>query len=118
MRHATLLLATGAALLCGTLACAAAEPDTAAAPTTSPDMGRMHHRMMDKDGEHGGKGHRCMHHGPMMGGGPMMDGAMLSLPSLPPGNDKLQVQMQAEMMQKIGEILAKYASQVKDAPAP
>ena len=41
---------------------------------------------------------------------------MVTLPSLPPGNDKLELQMQAEMMQKVGEILAKYAGQVKEAP--
>ena len=36
------------------------------------------------------------------------------LPQLPPGNEKLQLQMQAEMMQKMGEIVAKYATQIKD----
>lgn len=35
------------------------------------------------------------------------------LPQLPPGNEKLQLQMQAEMMQKMGEIVAKYAAQIK-----
>jgi hypothetical protein len=45
----------------------------------------------------------------------MMDGGMMShmLPQLPPGNEKLQLQMQAEMMQKLGEITAKYAGQIK-----
>jgi hypothetical protein len=57
----------------------------------------------------------------MMGGmgacGPMMGGASLSggaMPQLPPGNEKLQLQMQAEMMQKMGEILAKYAARIND----
>lgn len=36
------------------------------------------------------------------------------MPQLPPGNEKLQLQMQAEMMQKMGEILSKYAAQVED----
>ena len=114
MRHAKLLLATGVALLGGHLACTAAEP-AAAAPAAGHDMGAMHQMMMGKNAEHEGKGRRCMHRGPMMGDGHMPH--MLPLPSLPPGNDKLELQMRAEMMQKVGEILAKYASQVKDAPA-
>ena len=36
------------------------------------------------------------------------------VPQLPPGNAKLQLQMHAEMMQRMGEILAKYAAQVKE----
>jgi hypothetical protein len=36
-----------------------------------------------------------------------------AMPQLPPGNEKLQLQMHAEVMQKVGEILAKYAAQVK-----
>jgi hypothetical protein len=35
------------------------------------------------------------------------------VPQLPPGNEKLQLQMHAEMMQRMGEILSKYAAQVK-----
>ncbi|MCB1909911.1 MAG: hypothetical protein KDH15_21330 [Rhodocyclaceae bacterium] len=46
----------------------------------------------------------------------MMQGGMAGhmLPQLPPGNEKLQLQMQAEMMQKMGEIVSKYAAQIKD----
>lgn len=52
------------------------------------------------------------------GGCPMMDGrmggmGMMGMPTLPPGNEKLQLQMQAEMMQKMGETLAKYAARVR-----
>lgn len=36
----------------------------------------------------------------------------LRMPRLPPGNDKLQLQMEAEIMQKIGEIQGKYANQL------
>jgi hypothetical protein len=43
-------------------------------------------------------------------GGPMPGPAV---PQLPPGNEKLQVQMWGEMMQKMGEIASKYAAQVK-----
>ena len=35
------------------------------------------------------------------------------LPQLPPGNEKLQLQMQAEMMQKMGEIVANHVAQIK-----
>ena len=52
---------------------------------------------------------------PMMGGGMsgghMQGGSMM--PHLPPGNEKLQLQMWGEMMQKMGEIASKYAAQVK-----
>lgn len=67
--------------------------------------------------------------GGMMGGPGMMGGGMMNMmgqcermmgargghamPQLPPGNEKLQLQMQAEMMQRMGEILAKYAAQIK-----
>lgn len=50
--------------------------------------------------------------GMMRGGGQIRSGAMM--PQLPPGNEKLQLQMQAEMMQKMGEILGKYADRIKD----
>lgn len=36
----------------------------------------------------------------------------LRMPRLPPGNEKLQLQMEAEIMQKIGEIQGKYANQL------
>jgi hypothetical protein len=35
------------------------------------------------------------------------------VPQLPAGNEKLQLQMSAEIMQKVGEIVAKYANQIK-----
>lgn len=62
-----------------------------------------------------------MDHG-MMGGGMMsggmmgrgMMGGMMMVPQMPPGNEKLQFQMQAEMMQKMGEIAAKYAERIKE----
>lgn len=47
--------------------------------------------------------------GGMMGGCPMMG-------QLPPGNEKLMMQMHADMMQAMGDILRKYADKVQ-APA-
>jgi hypothetical protein len=77
----------------------------------------------DKPAAQGMQGMQEMMSGcPMMGGGGMMGGGMMGgsgmprggmMPQLPPGNEKLQMQMHAEMMQRMGEILAKYASQVK-----
>ena len=59
-------------------------------------------------------------HGMMSGGCPMMGSGMMggpmagaAIPQLPPGNEKLQLQMWGEMMQKVGEIASKYATQVK-----
>ncbi|GCB06494.1 hypothetical protein [Ralstonia sp. SET104] len=42
----------------------------------------------------------------MMGGCPMMG-------QLPPGNEKLSMQMHGEMMQAMGEILRKYADKIQ-----
>lgn len=50
----------------------------------------------------------------MMGSATMSAG--LALPHLPPGNEKLDFQMRAEMMQKIGEIAAKYSDMIKERP--
>lgn len=81
---------------------------------------------------------RSMDHGGMMGGGEMMGGMggmmggmgrgmmgggmshhgmmsrMIMVPQMPPGNEKLQFQMHAEIMQKVGEIAAKYAGQIRE----
>lgn len=56
--------------------------------------------------------------GGMMQGCPMMNragapGGTSLIPQLPPGNEKLQAQMTAEIMQKAGEIASKYAAQAK-----
>lgn len=53
-------------------------------------------------------GHRMMRHGP-----PMAHAGMLMVPRLPPGNEKAQLQMEAEIHQRMGEILSKYAAQLK-----
>jgi len=46
----------------------------------------------------------------------MMKGGSMghAIPQLPPGNAKLQLQMHAEMMQKMGEVLSKYAAQIRE----
>ena len=72
---------------------------------------------------------RMMQGGMMQGGGMggmmdmmgMMEGCnrmmkSASVRELPAGNEKLQLKMHAEMMQKMGEILARYVDQIKDEP--
>ncbi len=49
-------------------------------------------------------------HGRMMRGGSMTG----EMPQLPPGNAKLQLQMHAEMLQKMGEVLSKYAALIRE----
>jgi hypothetical protein len=38
---------------------------------------------------------------------------VIRIPRLPPGNEKLQLQMYAEILQRVGEVEAKYAAQLK-----
>lgn len=47
----------------------------------------------------------------MMNG--MHDGASVSTLRMPPGNEKAEFEMRAEIMQKTGEIASKYASRIK-----
>lgn len=80
----------------------AAEPP----PPPAHDMGMEMMHGKDHDGGH--KGKRCMDKG--MGMHP--PGPMVMIPMLPPGNDKQQLLMQAEIQQKVAEIVAKYANQL------
>ena len=50
----------------------------------------------------------------MMQGCPMMQGGGHGLPHLPPGNEKLELQMHAEMMKAMGDIMAKYAARLPE----
>ena len=123
---------TAAVILAGLIAAGsaltiAAQEKPAQTPGGSPgtkqmprDRGMQGQEMMD----HGMMGDGAM--GGMMGMMNMMNecsqmmrsgtggGMMGAMPQLPPGNEKLEVQMQAEIMQKVGEIVAKYAGRVKD----
>src|SRR6266545_200488 len=87
------------------LVIAASETQAKEQSSNTPAMGQM----MDHGMMRGG-----MMHGEMMG---MMNVCkeMMSasaMPQLPPGNAKLELQMRAEMMQKMSEILAKYADRI------
>lgn len=73
-------------------------------PSTSP-RSAMDHSMMG---------------GPMMGdhmkGGGMMQGCSM-MGQLPPGNEKLALQMHGEMMKAMGDIMLKYADKVQATPS-
>lgn len=52
----------------------------------------------------------------MMQGCPMMQGGGMGhgMPHLPPGNEKLEMQMHADMMRAMADVLSKYAKQLPD----
>lgn len=93
----------GALLLATPLLASAADPTPPPAPQ---DMGM--EMMHGKHHEGRYKGKRCMDKG--MGMHP--PGPMVMIPMLPPGNAKQQLLMQAEIQQKVAEIVAKYANQL------
>jgi hypothetical protein len=49
---------------------------------------------------------------PMMGGA-MMNGCPMMMGQLPPGNEKLAMQMHGEMMKAMGDIMLKYADRIQ-----
>jgi hypothetical protein len=123
-RQVVAALSTAVAL-CATSSLAFAQSSTPDSGGGKPDHGMMGGQGMMGDGhrmDHGGmmggdmKGMMGMMHGcsRMMGSS---SGAGGMMPHLPPGNDKLEFRMRAEMMQKMGEIMLKYADRIK-APAP
>lgn len=90
---------------------AAAQSDQHSGAPSSQEPGGMGGMMggRDMDGMMRGQGMGCM-----MGGGGMMGGAGNSMPHLPPGNEKLELQMHADMMKAMADILAKYAARMPD----
>lgn len=99
-------------LLAAALAAGAASVYAAESAPSQGDGTQSHpHSMMDKGMMGGGMMdmmHSCQS---MMGSGMGMSG----MTKLPPGNEKLEAQMHAEMMQKMGEIARRYAEQIKEA---
>jgi hypothetical protein len=100
----TVVKSLAALLLATPLFATAAEP----APPPAHDMGMGKEMMHGKDHDGWHKGKRCMDKG--MGMHP--PGPMVMIPMLPPGNEKQQLLMQAEIQQKVAEIVAKYANQL------
>jgi len=59
-------------------------------------------------------------HGSAMMGDGMGKGMMSNCPmmaQLPPGNEKLAMQMHGEMMKAMGDIMLKYADKIQTPPA-
>lgn len=112
MNGKRLAACSAALILTGANALALAQQPKPAAPPSAERP--MDHRMMGERGMGGGDMMGMMNmmgecQG-MMGGAGMGHGMTLQMP---PGNEKLQFQMHAEMMQKMGEIMAKYAAMMK-----
>ncbi len=105
----TLLLVT---LVTASNLAAAADPPQSKKPAAG--MAGMEKMDMDHDMMKGGMMQGGMMH-MMKGCHQMMSDPMM--PQLPAGNEKLQLQMRAEMMQKMGEILGRYADKIKDEKA-
>lgn len=70
-------------------------------PTGTPQSGMHDPSMM----------HGQMMEGHMMGGAMMKDCPMMG--QLPPGNEKLAMQMHGEMMKAMGDIMLKYADRIQ-----
>ena len=77
----------------------AAEPAPPPPPAGQPMGLAMHHD----------RGKRCED---MKGHGPQSGGHGMMFPTLPPGNEKQQLLMQAEIQQIVAEIITKYAQQL------
>jgi hypothetical protein len=109
MKNKLALTIASALLIAGS-----ASPALAAETGHMPMQGMMGHHpgMMGQQGMMGQ--HPGMMGCPMLSGN--VSGGMMGsrgLPALPPGNEKLQLQMHAEIMQKIGEVIARYASRIQ-----
>ena len=101
----TVVKSLAALLLATPLLATAAEPPPPP-PPPAHDMGM--EMMHGKDHDGGRKGKRCMDKGMRM----HPPGPMVMIPTLPPGNEKQRLLMQAEIQQKVAEIVAKYANQL------
>ncbi|TAL71917.1 MAG: hypothetical protein EPN79_03915 [Burkholderiaceae bacterium] len=117
MKRISIKLALVAALTVASTMAFAADPGQPAKP--APNMQGvgnmpMGHGKMGSNGHMGGDMMSMMGScQAMMGHGGMLGSAMTL--NMPPGNEKLEFQMHAEMMQKMGEIAAKYADQIKES---
>lgn len=111
------------ALIIASTTAVAAEPGAAADPS-APASGAG--RMPDHRSNPGGVGSHGSMHGDMGGMMGMMHSCQSMMSGakeadnpmalrLPPGNEKLELQMHAEMMQKMGEIAARYADKIREA---
>jgi hypothetical protein len=97
------VVATAAALSVIGIAAAQSESHKPSAPGMQGGMGQ---------GMGGGMGGMMG----MMQGCPMMQGSAggHGMPHLPPGNEKLEMQMHADMMRAMSDVLSKYAARLPD----
>ena len=115
--NSTLRAAVATLFLAAAALPAAAQTDphqheTPGAPAGKPGAGPQGMGGMGMGGMMGGQDMGGMMR--MMQGCPMMQGGGHGLPHLPPGNEKLELQMHADMMKAMGDILAKYAARLPE----
>lgn len=104
---AVLATGLGGLTVSGIAAAQSGAPHKPAAPGMQGGMGQG----MGGQGMGGMMGMMDMMQGcPMMRGG----GGAQGMPHLPQGNDKLELQMHAEMMRAMSDILTKYAARLPD----
>ena len=111
----TALFAAGTLAVAGAIA-ATPEQGNASRPGMNmnrPDMPMQHGMMGGEAGKGGGSMVDMMNSCHAMMGKGAMGGDSMHM-KLPPGNEKLELQMHAEMMQKMGEIAGRYAEKIKD----
>ena len=94
-----------------------AQPASEGSPTAKPEPQQTAPCPMYGEGMRGGMGMRGDMHGRMSGemgmhGGQGMRGMMGM--HFPPGYEKLEMQMHAEMMESMAKIMKKYAAQLPD----
>lgn len=105
----SIVVASIATLVFSTSAYSQSTPDSAPKVDQQAEM----HCPMHGQGMHGGSGR---HHGKGMRGEHGMHGqrGMMGDMKFPPGYEKLEMQMHAEMMDSMSRILKKYAAQLPD----
>jgi hypothetical protein len=96
------------AALAGLAAAGIASAQSESSKPAAPDM----HGGMQQHGKGAMMG--MMQGCPMMQGGRMMQGGGHAMPHLPPGNEKLELQMHADMMRAMADVLSKYAGRLPD----
>lgn len=112
-----ILTFVSAAVLSGAGGFALAQQPSKPAPGMQRGEGRsMDHGMMGGGMQGGGAmgGDMMGMMNMMRGCEGMMGHSSAMMPKMPPGNEKLEFQMHAEMMRAMGDIAAKYASQIKE----
>ena len=98
-RAAVAAFAAAAAIVGGTAAAQSEPPHKPGAPG-------MHGGMVDMMG--------MMQGCPMMRGGGTAGAMGHGMPHLPPGNEKLEMQMHADMMRAVADVMTKYAARLPD----